>query len=227
MFATQSYTIDVAAGNQAPAITSVPGTAATEGQIYTYDVDANDPDGDTLTFSLDAAPAGMSIDTASGLIQWTPDAAQVGVNAVTARATDPGGLFATQSYTIDVAAGNQAPAITSVPGTAATEGQIYTYDVDANDPDGDTLTFSLDAAPAGMSIDTASGLIQWTPDAAQVGVNAVTARATDPGGLFATQSYTIDVAAGNQAPAITSDSGDGSHRGADLQLRRRRQRSRR
>ena len=65
-------------GNQAPGIVSTPVVNATADQLYTYDVDANDPDGDTLTFSLDAAPAGMSIDTASGLIQWTPDAAQVG-----------------------------------------------------------------------------------------------------------------------------------------------------
>ena len=184
----------------------MPITTGTEGQLYTYDVEAIDADaGDTLTFSLDAAPAGMTIDPASGLIQWTPVAGQIGINAVTARVADQGGLFATQSYNVDVAAGNQAPTITSIPVTTATEGQLYTYDVEANDPDaGDTLTFSLDLAPAGMTIDPASGLIQWTPVAGQIGINAVTARVTDQGGLFATQSYNVDVAAGNTAPTITS-----------------------
>ena len=85
-------------GNQAPSIVSTPVVNATADQLYTYDVEANDPDaGDTLTFSLDAAPAGMTIDASTGLIQWTPAAAQIGANAVTARATDAGGLFATQS----------------------------------------------------------------------------------------------------------------------------------
>ena len=196
LFATQAYTIDVAAGNQAPAITSLPVTTATEGQLYTYDVEANDPDaGDTLTFSLDAAPAGMTIDPVSGLIQWTPAAGQVGLNFVVPRVTDASGLFATQSFNIDVAAGNQAPTITSVPITTGTEGQLYTYDVNANDPDGDTLTFSLDAAPAGMTIDPVSGLIQWTPADTQVGINGVTVRAADPAGLFATQAFTVDVIA--------------------------------
>jgi hypothetical protein len=77
----------------------------------------------------------------------------------------------------------------------ATVGQLYSYDVDATDPDaGDVLTYSLDVAPAGMTIDSISGLIQWTPTAAQLGLNAVTVRADDGRGAFATQSFSIDVA---------------------------------
>jgi len=46
------------------------------GQTFVYDVDATDPDGDALTFSLVAAPSGMTIDPASGLVRWTPGAAR-------------------------------------------------------------------------------------------------------------------------------------------------------
>ena len=38
---------------------------------------------------------------------------------------------------------NDAPTITSTPVTAATEDAAYSYDVNATDPDGDTLTYSL------------------------------------------------------------------------------------
>jgi RHS repeat-associated protein len=196
LFATQSFTIVVDGANAAPSITSTPVTTAVEGQLYSYDVDATDPDaGDVLTFSLDVAPTGMSIDPSTGLVQWTPVAAQIGANAVSVRVSDPGGLFASQSYTVFVDGANMAPSITSTPVTTAVEGELYSYDVEATDPNaGDVLTFSLDVAPTGMSIDPSTGLIQWTPTSAQVGTNSVSVRVTDSGGLFASQAYTIDTA---------------------------------
>jgi RHS repeat-associated protein len=76
-----------------------------------------------------------------------------------------------------------------------TAGQPCNYDVEAADPDtGDTLTFSLDTAPNGMTIDPATGLIEWTPTLVQIGDHNVQVRVTDPSGLFATQSFTLTVA---------------------------------
>lgn len=89
---------------------------------------------------------------------------------------------------------NAAPTIISTPVTAAAIGQPYSYDVNAADPDGDTLTYSLLAgAPVGMTINVTTGLISWTPTLAQAGPHNVTARAQDPGGLFADQSFTVTV----------------------------------
>ena len=89
-----------------------------------------------LTFSLDIAPTGMTIDASSGLIQWTPDGTQLGDNAVAVRVVDGNGGIATQSYTITVSAlANLPPSITSSPATTGTEDELYTYDVEATDPD--------------------------------------------------------------------------------------------
>jgi putative Ig domain-containing protein len=55
---------------------------------------------------------------------------------------------------------NSAPKITSSPATAIADGQ-YAYAVTAVDQDKDTLTYKLDAAPSGMTIDAASGRIEW------------------------------------------------------------------
>jgi hypothetical protein len=91
---------------------------------------------------------------------------------------------------------NAAPSLTSTPVTTATVGVAYSYDVNASDPDaGDTIAFSLVTSPAGMSIDGTTGVISWTPAAAQVPSQNVTVRATDQGGLFASQSFTVTVAA--------------------------------
>jgi len=85
---------------------------------------------------------------------------------------------------------NETPIITSVPITTATVGEAYTYDVNATDPDDDTLTYSLTVKPTGMIINSATGLIEWTP--AAEGDYDVVVKVSD-GTLDITQSFTIVV----------------------------------
>jgi hypothetical protein len=200
--------LDVANAGSPPTITSIPVLTGTRGQPYSYQVTATDPDGGVLTYSLTTAPAGMSIGAASGLISWTPALGQNGANPVTVRVTDPTARFATQSFTVTVAADPTAhnPVITSVPVTTATYGVAYSYQVTATDVDGGPLTFSLPTAPAGMTIDANSGLISWTPTKAQVGNRNVTVRVTDPTTLVANQPFTIAVANANYAAVAVNDS---------------------
>ncbi len=202
---TQSFVIHVGEVNHPPSFTSTPVTTATEDELYVYDVAVTDPDvGDVLTISMTAGPQGMTIDPATGDILWTPENSQVGDNPVTLRVEDSGGLFDTQSFAINVINVNDPPVISSIPPTTAAEGSLYTYDVEANDPDlGDVPTFSLDVAPSGMTIDPTTGLIQWTPEIAQVGDNPVTVRVQDTAGLFDTQSFTIAVIVDTIPPEAT------------------------
>jgi hypothetical protein len=203
LFAEQGFILTVATPpptNQVPSIASTPLTATVARASYSYDVDATDPDpGDALAFALPTAPSGMTINATTGLIAWTPTLAQVGDHSVVVRVTDTGGLFAEQSFTITVSTPpptNQPPSINSTPLTTATADTRYSYDVDASDPDvGEVLTYSLTTAPAGMSIDAASGLVEWTPSAAQTGDHPVEVKVQDAGGLSATQPFTITVAA--------------------------------
>jgi len=85
---------------------------------------------------------------------------------------------------------NQAPILTSTPITLAEVDELYTYNVDATDPDGDALTYSLDVKPSGMTIDSATGLIEWTP--AAEGDYDVVVKVSDET-LDITQSFTIVV----------------------------------
>jgi RHS repeat-associated protein len=89
---------------------------------------------------------------------------------------------------------NSAPTITSSPVTSAATGILYIYGVGATDPDaGDVLTFSLPTAPAGMTIDPSTGVVQWTPTAAQLGMQNVIVKVHDTHGAFALQEYSIQV----------------------------------
>tara|TARA_R110000796_G_scaffold69341_4_gene158257 strand:+ start:2325 stop:3512 length:1188 start_codon:yes stop_codon:yes gene_type:complete len=86
---------------------------------------------------------------------------------------------------------NLAPVITSSPVTTATDGTAYSYQVQATDPEGGSLSYSLPTKPTGMTI-SASGLVQWTPSSA--GSEAVIIRVTDDKAAFTDQAYTIAVA---------------------------------
>ena len=41
-----------------------------EGSLFTYQVKASDPDGDSLAYSIKTGPPGMLIDPKTGLVQW-------------------------------------------------------------------------------------------------------------------------------------------------------------
>jgi hypothetical protein len=87
---------------------------------------------------------------------------------------------------------NSAPVIESTPITTATEGALYTYGVEATDPEGDELAFTLLIHPTGMTINSSTGEINWTPTEEQIGENKVKVEVSD---LYrsTTQSFTITV----------------------------------
>lgn len=202
---TQAFTITVRGSNTPPAILSSPITEAAVSQSYEYRVRAQDAEGDVLTYALPIAPSGMVIDSATGIITWNPGIAQVGSLSVQVSASDSQGGVATQDYTIVVSgtALNRPPIITSPPILKASINRVYSYQIVANDPEGDALVYALLSGPVGMTIDTTSGLVNWTPTTAQVGSHLVTVGARDASGIFGQQTYRISVI-DNQAPTITS-----------------------
>ena len=101
---------------------------------------------------------------------------------------------------------NQLPLIVSTPVTEVVVDTEYTYDVRANDPNGDSLTYALLTAPDGMNIDN-EGLITWSPDA--LGTFTVEIEVSDGRGGITTQSYDIVVSeAVNDDTETTNDTED-------------------
>ncbi|WP_182864853.1 putative Ig domain-containing protein [Rhodopirellula sp. JC639] len=218
--ATQSFDLSVASVdiNQLPEIISVPPTHWVSGRDYRYDAVARDPDGDPVSWELTVAPRGMSIDPYTGVVRWTPDESQIGSHFVEVTATDVLVGQATQRFGIDVGCNNVAPAIVSIPPTVGYSDRVYLYAVRGDDLENDPLTWKLLEAPDGMEINETTGLIRWTPTAAQVDSHDVLVEVSD--GLdTGTQAYTIVVKSsdellvpgdpskgtvGNRAPIITS-----------------------
>ncbi len=195
--------------NRAPAITSIPDVEALAGRPYLYDTDATDPEGDAISWSLVTADPRMQIDSATGLISWTPTSADIGATSITVRAEDGRGGSSEQRYVLSVitAPPNRPPVFTSVPVVAANVNTPYAYDADATDPDGDTLVYSLVTGPTGLAIDSGTGQVHWTPISGQVGTHDLSVRVIDGHGGIATQSFVLLVQQepGNHSPIIVSD----------------------
>jgi hypothetical protein len=199
---TQTYTLEVGttAINHAPEITSTPGLLADLGNPYRYQVQATDPDHNPLTYQLLSAPQGMSIDPLTGLTQWLDPV--TGTYQIVVGALDNQGLGAAQSFTLTAKA-NGLPVISSTPSLEATPESEYQYDLQAKDPEGDKLTYTLDSASQalGMSLDNL-GRLRWTPTVAQIGTQSVILTVTDSAGAKITQQFSLNVTGDTEAPKI-------------------------
>ena len=72
---TQPWTITVVAPvNQAPEFTNAPPLAHIAGEHYEWDAEAEDPDGDIITFTLVSGPEGALMDASTGVLTWDPPA---------------------------------------------------------------------------------------------------------------------------------------------------------
>ncbi|OUL29670.1 hypothetical protein BV378_05730, partial [Nostoc sp. RF31YmG] len=195
--------------NAAPVIQTQANKEIIRGHNYSYDVDATDPNGDSLTYKLLVSPQGMTIDSTSGLISWNPAVSNIGNQTIIVEVGDGRGGLAQQQYTLSVidAPPNRPPIFTSTPVVDAAINTPYIYQAFAKDVDDDSLTFSLLSAPQGMTVDANTGVLSWTPNGSQLGTYNVTLAVADGRGGTAQQVFKVQtqMELGNHAPIIISD----------------------
>ncbi|MEZ5871574.1 MAG: putative Ig domain-containing protein [Nitratireductor sp.] len=171
-----------------------------------------DVDGEPLTFGFDPAdpdvPAWLLIDPVTGIITGTaPSDASIGgpagngVYPITITATDPDGAMVTT--TLDFTILNIPPVVTGVlPEQTETAGYFFEMPTAGvfNDPDNDTLAYSVTGLPAGLVIDPATGLISGTVDPNAVndapngdGVYSVTVTVDDGQGGLVSTGFTLTI----------------------------------
>jgi hypothetical protein len=85
---------------------------------------------------------------------------------------------------------NSPPIILSSPPTSV-EKATYIYQVKANDPDNDPITYALKSGPKGMEMDKKTGLIKWEIRKEDKGNHSVEIEVSDDGGAKSIQRYTL------------------------------------
>jgi hypothetical protein len=185
---------------------SLTGTAASSVTLSGTDATS----GQTLTYSATGLPAGLSISSA-GVISGTPTAAGTSTVAVTAK--DGNGAYATQSFVWTVSPGTNAHivTVTTPANQTSTVGTAASLQIGATDSaSGQTLTYAATGLPAGLSINSSTGLISGTPTTG--GTSSVTVTVTDTTGAKGTATFTwtvgsssgsggVDISAGGPAAA--------------------------
>ncbi len=200
-------------GNSAPTVDPLAAVTVDEGDTVSFTVTATDADipADAITYGLANAPAGMTIDPASGAVTWpTGEADGPRTYQVTVRATDSGSpnLTGEAVVAVIVRERNTAPTLEPVAGVlAAKEGELLSVNLVASDADlpAQPLHFRLaDGAPAGATVNS-SGVLQWIPGETEGGrtvtLGVIVSDSQSPE-LTATTTVTAHVVEANSAPLL-------------------------
>jgi hypothetical protein len=208
---TQAFTITVNDVNDPPAVVApIADQVFDQGDLVNIDASVafSDPDGDTLTYSAASLPAGLAIDSVTGIISGTltNDDAINGPNYTVIVTADDGlGGTVDDDFLLTVNNINDAPAFASTPVTAAAAGSAYNYNITVEDIDGDAVAITAGTLPAWLSLtDNGDGtaLLTGTPAAGDIGNVDVTVTADDTQAQTQ-QFFTIVIGAANVAPTIT------------------------
>lgn len=192
---SQNFIIAILSG---PVIVSSPPEYTYAGTPYRYQLEAIDPSGTGLHYSVKAGPAGMHIDQDGGLLEWT--AADEGKIDIEITVADALGEIGAQSFALTVIPANGVK-IVSTPVTEAFTSVPYEYPLALVNASS-AMNYSLNLAPQGMTVDP-DGLIGWVPAAAgNYGIEVV---ATNGEGYRDTQQFQIVVSSLEQVDRMFSD----------------------
>src|SRR5438477_8002068 len=170
-----------------PVITSPTTATGQVGVAFSYQITASN--GPIISYNATGLPAGLSVNTSTGLISGTPTTA--GTYSVTISATNSSG---TGSATLTLTIKPPPPVITSATTASGTVGVAFSYQITAtNNP----TSFNATGLPGGLTVNTSTGLVSGTPTTA--GTYTVTLSATNAGG---TGSATLTLTVVNPPPPV-------------------------
>lgn len=165
----------------APIIWGDPEPRVLAGTNYAFQPEAEDADGDVLEFEIRNKPEWASFDRSSGLLLGVPSESHAGLyENVIISVTDANSIVSLPSFDIRVAtasapgdggqgggsddpSGSAPPSISGTPNTSVVVGQGYIFKPQVDDPDGDSLSFSIVNRPRWLNFNTRTGKLHGTP----------------------------------------------------------------
>ena len=172
--------------------------------IYTKDVEINpnvpsSAGGAVVSYSISPAlPARLSLDTATGVISGKPNAVSAAAN-YTVTATNTGG---SATVTLRITVNDVTPSnLSYTPNPAIYTKGVTITDNSPSSTGGAVVSYSITPSlPAGLSLDTATGVISGTPTAVSA-ATSYTVRATNTGGRV---EVTLTITVNDVAPSALS-----------------------
>lgn len=148
-------------------------------------------------WTVNGKPAGDGSDSLSGFKRGD----RVAVKITPSREGKAG-----SSRILDFLVHNTPPRVT--PGQDMKfEGNTFSYQVKGTDQDGDALSYTLEDAPEGMTIDPQSGAIRWQLKESDYGERTIKVKVSDGQGGVANYNLKVDF----QKPSPQKSAGDNSN----------------
>ena len=185
--------LPVKIANSPPVIKEVriePEIAYANGDLKAF-VKSHDTDGDSIDYSYKWEKNGIVLDQEGSESLARGRFKRGDTIAVTVIPHD-GETLGTPKKSEPITITNSPPIILSSPPNK-TDGNIYTYQVAANDPDNDPVIFGLKTAPKGMEIVKETGLIRWEIRKEDQGTQSIEIEASDSEGAESFQRYTLSI----------------------------------
>jgi len=159
----------IAVENTPPVATrvTIEPAAAKPGDVLRAVIGGSDPDGDSVTYLIEwwrngaslgkpAKPEGKEQEQRTLATEGFVRGDLIVAGVTPYDAAGPGRFLVSEPLVLL----NRAPIITSTP-TGPTPQGLFEYALTATDPDNDPLTYKLETAPPGMTIDAGTGKISW------------------------------------------------------------------
>jgi hypothetical protein len=194
--------ITAVAVNHAPVIEEIGNKTVSVRSGLQFTINATDSDGDTLTYSATGVPSNATFSPASRTFSWTPNTNQTGNFTVTFGVTD-GSMAASHTVVISVVSVNNAPYFIYNSTTTLTynEGKPILVNINAADKDNDVITYSATNLPKGVTVDSATHKLSWTPGNDQAGTYNITLIISD-GRLQSSKLLRLIILDNNHAPVF-------------------------
>jgi mono/diheme cytochrome c family protein len=188
--------------NRAPTVTDPGAQTGVTGTAVSLPIAAADPDGDALTYAATGLPAGLAIDSATGLIGGTPTTA--GSYTVTVSVSDGRGGTASAAFNWSIIVNPVAPVVTARSPASGATGVSRTANVTA------TFSSSMDATTVNSATFELRDVTTNAVVPAVVSYDSTRRRATlNPSiTLPAGRVFTATLFGGASEPRITDSAGN-------------------
>jgi uncharacterized protein YhjY with autotransporter beta-barrel domain len=185
---TGAATLTITLSATLPVITSPTTATGSGGSAFSYQITASNV---PTSYNATGLPAGLTVNTTTGLISGTPTVN--GTFTVTISAANTSG---TGTATLTITLSATMPVITSATAANGSGGSAFSYQITASNV---PTSYSATGLPAGLTVNTSTGAISGTPT--MNGSFGVTISATNAAG---TGSATLTITLTATPPVITS-----------------------
>ena len=199
-FDTESWMLTVTQAPVSPLINLIDNDSIQENRFYTGPVPTLNAGSEPVIWSLPSGPSGMTINNSTGVVSWPNPTTSGSPFTVVIEVSNSAGSD-TEPFLLTVTPTVVAPTISPIANQSCRSGNTYTGptpSVSGTRP----ILWSIFSGPAGMTIDSNTGVIGWTNPTVSGSPYNITIKAANSAGYYK-QDFQLTVETNTELPVIS------------------------